>query len=134
MNVLLKKQCDTDKDNILVVSAAGLSHGVTGIVASQMVKLYGKPVILFIEDKEKGEATGACRSIDGFDIVSALDKTKDLLDKNIDDIDININETDEYIEINVSKTRKSLYSIISNNTDINITYKGIKEDKKIIKG
>ena len=51
-NVLLKKQCDTDKDNILVVSAAGLSHGVTGIVASQMVKLYGKPVILFIEDKE----------------------------------------------------------------------------------
>lgn len=80
-NVLLKKQCDTDKDNILVVSAAGLSHGVTGIVASQMVKLYGKPVILFIEDKEKGEATGACRSIDGFDIVSALDKTKDLLVK-----------------------------------------------------
>lgn len=80
-NVLLKKQCDTDKDNILVVSAAGLSHGVTGIVASQMVKLYAKPVILFIEDKEKGEATGACRSIDGFDIVSALDKTKDLLVK-----------------------------------------------------
>ncbi len=80
-NILLKQQCDTDKDNILVVSAAGLSHGVTGIVASQMVKLYGKPVILFIEDKQKGEATGACRSIDGFDIVAALDKTKDLLVK-----------------------------------------------------
>ena len=80
-NILLKQQCDTENDNILVVSAAGLSHGVTGIVASQMVKLYGKPVILFIEDKEKGEATGACRSIDGFDMVSALDKTKDLLIK-----------------------------------------------------
>lgn len=80
-NILLKQQCDIEKDNILVVSAGNLAHGVTGIVASQMVKLYGKPVILFIEDKQKGEATGACRSIDGFDIVSALDKTKDLLVK-----------------------------------------------------
>ncbi len=80
-NILLKQQCDIEKDNILVVSAGNLAHGVTGIVASQMVKLYGKPVILFIEDKQKGEATGACRSIDGFDIVSALDKTKDLLIK-----------------------------------------------------
>ena len=80
-NILLKQQCDIENDNILVVSADNLAHGVTGIVASQMVKLYGKPVILFIEDKQKGEATGACRSIDGFDMVAALDKTKDLLIK-----------------------------------------------------
>lgn len=80
-NILLKQQCDIENDNILVVSAKNLMHGVTGIVASQMVKLYGKPVILFIEDLQKGEATGACRSIDGFDIVAALDKTKDLLVK-----------------------------------------------------
>ena len=80
-DVLLKQQCDIEKDNIFVVSAKDLSHGVTGIVASQMVKVYGKPVILFIEDKEKAEATGACRSIDGFDIIAALDKTKDLLIK-----------------------------------------------------
>ena len=78
---MLKQQCDIEKDNIFVVSAKDLTHGVTGIVASQMVKTYGKPVILFIEDKEKAEATGACRSIDGFDIISALDKTKDLLIK-----------------------------------------------------
>ena len=80
-NILLKQQCDVEKDNILVVSASNLCHGVTGIVASQMVKMYGKPVILFIEDTQKKEATGACRSIDGFDMVSALDKTKDLLVK-----------------------------------------------------
>lgn len=80
-NILLKQQCDIENDNILVVSAGNLSHGVTGIVASQMVKMYGKPVILFIEDTQKKEATGACRSIDGFDMVSALDKTKDLLIK-----------------------------------------------------
>ena len=80
-DILLKQQCDIEKDNIFVVSAKDLSHGVTGIVASQMVKTYGKPVILFIEDKEKSEATGACRSIDGFDMIYALDKTKDLLIK-----------------------------------------------------
>lgn len=100
-NILLKQQCDIENDNILVVSASNLSHGVTGIVASQMVKLYGKPVILFIEDKQKGEATGACRSIDGFDIVSALDKTKDLLIKfgghhQAAGLTINIDKIDEF--------------------------------------
>jgi len=80
-NILLQEQCDVEKDNILVVSAKNLKHGVTGIVASQIVKLYSKPVILFIEDSNTQEATGACRSIDGFDMVSALDKTKDLLVK-----------------------------------------------------
>lgn len=79
--ILLEQQCDIENDNIFVVSANNLAHGVTGIVASHMVKLYSKPVILFIEDNQKGEATGACRSIDGFDIISALDKTKDLLVK-----------------------------------------------------
>ena len=62
-------------------------------------------------------------------------KVNNLLNKNISDIDsININETDDYIEIIVSKTRKSLYSIITNSTEINISYKGVKENKKIIKG
>ncbi len=80
-DILLKEQCDIEKDNIFVVLAKDLPHGVTGIVASKIMKLYSKPVILFIEDKGTGEATGSCRSIDGFDIVSALDKTKDLLVK-----------------------------------------------------
>lgn len=62
-------------------------------------------------------------------------KVNKLLNKNIKDIDdIVINETDEYIEIKVSKTRKSLFSIITKDNDITITYKGIKESKKIIKG
>ncbi|MBR3627344.1 MAG: single-stranded-DNA-specific exonuclease RecJ [Elusimicrobia bacterium] len=100
-NILLKQQCDLENDNILVVSASNLSHGVTGIVASQMVKMYGKPVILFIEDTQKNEATGACRSIDGFDMVSALDKTKDLLIKfgghnQAAGLTIEINKLDEF--------------------------------------
>ena len=61
-------------------------------------------------------------------------KINKLLNKNIKDIDdIIINETDEYIEIKVSKIRKSLFSIITKDNQINITYKGIKESKKIIK-
>jgi len=62
-------------------------------------------------------------------------KVTKLLNKNIKNIeDININNNLEYVEINVSKTRKSLYSIISHDTDINITYIGYKDSKKIIKG
>ena len=80
-DILLQEQCDVEKDNIFVVLAKDLPHGVTGIVASKIMKLYSKPVILFIEDKGTDEATGSCRSIDGFDIVSALDKTKDILVK-----------------------------------------------------
>ncbi len=76
---ILHKQCDIENDKILVVTADGLSHGVTGIVASQFVKLYSKPTILLISDGTY--AVGACRSIEGFDIVNALEKTKDLLVK-----------------------------------------------------
>jgi single-stranded-DNA-specific exonuclease len=76
---IINQQCDIEKDKILVVLAEGLCHGVTGIVASQFVKLYSKPTILLISDGQY--AVGACRSIEGFDIVSALEKTKDLLVK-----------------------------------------------------
>ncbi|MBR6690148.1 MAG: pilus assembly protein [Bacilli bacterium] len=65
---------------------------------------------------------------------SNKEKTINLLKDNLDDIDIEINDTDEYVEISVLKKYKSLYTIISNNQDIKVTYKGIKETKKIIKG
>lgn len=72
-----KQQCNPETDKIFVVSATGISHGVTGIIASQFVKAYSKPTILMISDGTT--AVGACRSIDGFDIVTALEQTKDLL-------------------------------------------------------
>ncbi|MGE4385362.1 MAG: single-stranded-DNA-specific exonuclease RecJ [Endomicrobiaceae bacterium] len=75
----LKQQCDVEKDKIFIVVADNLPHGVTGIAASQIAKMYSRPTILFISDGQ--HAVGACRSIEGFDIVSALDKTKDLLIK-----------------------------------------------------
>ena len=72
--------------------------------------------------------------LENIDDEDVLNKTKELLNKNIKDMKIDIKETDEYIKINVSKKRKSLYSIITHDTNINITYKGIKENKEIIKG
>ncbi|MCL2485722.1 MAG: single-stranded-DNA-specific exonuclease RecJ [Endomicrobia bacterium] len=76
---LLKEQCDLEKDKIFIVKASNLEHGVTGIVASQMVKSYFKPVFLIITDGV--EATGAARSVDSFDIVAALESVKDILIK-----------------------------------------------------
>ncbi|MFH1368716.1 MAG: single-stranded-DNA-specific exonuclease RecJ [Elusimicrobiota bacterium] len=76
---LMLEQCDVEKDRIFVVTASGVEHGVTGIIASQLARQYSRPVILLI--LEDGEAMGAARSIEGFDIVAALDKTRDLLVK-----------------------------------------------------
>ncbi len=76
---LLPKQCDVENDKVFVIVADNLSHGVTGIVAAQIVKKYSKPAVLFISNGK--EAVGACRSIEGFDMISALEQTKDLLVK-----------------------------------------------------
>ena len=57
------------------------------------------------------------------------DKTIDLLEDNLDGVDIKINDSDDYVEITVKKSYKGLYK-----EEINITYKGIKETKEIIKG
>lgn len=62
-------------------------------------------------------------------------KVSKLLNKNIKDIDkLTIKEENDYVEIKVSKVRKSIYSIITNNIEINVNYKGYKESKRIIKG
>jgi single-stranded-DNA-specific exonuclease len=78
-NYLLNEQCNPERDKVLIVKASHLDHGVTGIVASQMVKTYAKPVFLFISDGE--EASGAVRSVEGFDVVTALESVKDILIK-----------------------------------------------------
>jgi single-stranded-DNA-specific exonuclease len=76
---LLKEQCDVENDKVLIVKALNLHHGVTGIIASQMVKTYSKPVFLFITDGK--EAMGTARSMEDFDVVAALESVKDILIK-----------------------------------------------------
>ncbi|MDR2192383.1 MAG: single-stranded-DNA-specific exonuclease RecJ [Endomicrobium sp.] len=78
-SVLLKEQCDLENDKVLIVRASNLEHGVTGIVASQMVKTYGRPAFLLITDGN--EATGAVRSVSCFDIIDSLESVKDILIK-----------------------------------------------------
>ncbi len=61
----------------IVLSDARWHHGVLGIVASKILDRYGRPVVLLREDA--GEATGSCRSLDGFPIVTALSQLSHLL-------------------------------------------------------
>ena len=75
----LPNQCDVEHDKILFITAEGIEHGVTGIVASKLVKKYNKPVVLLIIEED--EAIGACRSIDRFNILSVLEKCDDILVK-----------------------------------------------------
>ena len=61
------------------------------------------------------------------------EKTIKLLEKNLDNIEIDIIDDADYVEIIVSKKYKGIYNVIYDN-EINITYKGNKETKEIIKG
>lgn len=72
--------------------------------------------------------------IKNIDNAEIKEKTTKLLQSNLDDIDIKLTDTNEFIKITVIKEYKGLYTIVSNNQKISITYKGLKQSKKIIKG
>ena len=72
--------------------------------------------------------------LDNIDKQDVKDNTILLLNKNIDNIKIKIDENDEYIIINIRKDRKGINNILKLNNEINITYKGNKINKDIIKG
>jgi single-stranded-DNA-specific exonuclease len=76
---LLEEQCDLEKDKIFIVTATGIEHGVTGIIASQIMRQYRRPTVLLII--EGNEAMGAARSVEGFDMVAALGTMSDILIK-----------------------------------------------------
>ena len=76
---MLKSQCDLEKDKIFVVTVSGIEHGVTGIIASQIMRKYRRPTVLLIV--EGGEAMGAARSFEGFDILGAISKLAGMLVK-----------------------------------------------------
>jgi single-stranded-DNA-specific exonuclease len=64
---------------ILIVGEEGFHHGVIGIVASKILDRYYKPTIIMEIKKDEGVATASCRSIEGFNIIEALNNFSDLL-------------------------------------------------------
>ena len=55
---------------IIVVGKENWHHGVIGIVSSKITEMYYKPSILVCFDEEEGKGSG--RSVDGFDLHTAL--------------------------------------------------------------
>lgn len=64
---------------ILVIGGEMWHQGVVGIVASRLSEKYCKPAILV--SFEDGMGHGSCRSVDGFNIFSALSHCDELLEK-----------------------------------------------------
>ncbi|WP_085523255.1 single-stranded-DNA-specific exonuclease RecJ [Tuberibacillus sp. Marseille-P3662] len=65
--------------DILIVAKEQWNAGVIGITASRLVEKFYRPTIVFGIDPDTGEAKGSARSIEGFDIFSALSQSRDLL-------------------------------------------------------
>lgn len=64
---------------VLIVGEEGFHHGVIGIVASKILDRYYKPTIIMEIKKDEEIATASCRSIEGFNIIEALNNFSDLL-------------------------------------------------------
>ncbi len=65
---------------VIVVAGEGWHPGVVGIVASRLVERHERPAIVLAVDAE-GRAKGSGRSIEGFDLLAALDSCADQLDR-----------------------------------------------------
>lgn len=85
-NILSKVEAEVDKKKLfqessIVVSGDGFHSGVIGIVASKIVDKYYKPTVILDIKREENIAVGSCRSIEGFNIVQALNSMKELFIK-----------------------------------------------------
>ncbi len=63
----------------IVVSGEGWHPGVVGIVASRLVERHERPAIVLAVEGDRAKGSG--RSIDGFDLLAALDSCADQLDR-----------------------------------------------------
>ncbi len=74
------KEFDPARDAAIVVSGRGWHQGVLGIVASRIVRKYYRPAIVIAID-ESGVGKGSGRSIEGLNLVKALDRCAEHLEK-----------------------------------------------------
>ncbi|MBX7245692.1 MAG: single-stranded-DNA-specific exonuclease RecJ [Candidatus Sumerlaeaceae bacterium] len=73
----IAEQVDLDRERVIVVSGRDWHVGVIGIVASRIMEVYDRPVIIISE--HDGGAKGSARSIKGFNIHDALNACSDHL-------------------------------------------------------
>jgi single-stranded-DNA-specific exonuclease len=76
----IDSQFDEARDAAIVVGERSWHPGVLGIVASRLVRKYHRPAIVIGFD-ENGLGKGSGRSIDGLNLVEALNRCADNLDK-----------------------------------------------------
>jgi len=76
----IDNQFDATRDAAIVTGARGWHPGVLGIVASRIVRKYHRPAIVIGFD-ENGVGKGSGRSIEGLNLVQALSRCADRLDK-----------------------------------------------------
>jgi single-stranded-DNA-specific exonuclease len=76
----IAKEFDPSRDAALVVSERGWHAGVLGIVASRIARKYHRPAIVIGVD-ESGVGKGSGRSIEGLNLVQALNRCADKLEK-----------------------------------------------------
>lgn len=78
-NAILEKHNErlNDKKSIVIYNK-DWHKGIIGIVASRLTELYYKPAVVLT--LSNGLATGSSRSVQGFDVYSAIDAQRDLLE------------------------------------------------------
>ncbi|HWY50090.1 MAG TPA: single-stranded-DNA-specific exonuclease RecJ [Chthoniobacterales bacterium] len=76
----ITKEFESSRDAAIVVSDRGWHPGVLGIVASRIAHKYHRPTIVIGID-ENGVGKGSGRSIEGFNLVQALTRCADKIDK-----------------------------------------------------
>jgi len=67
-----------ETENVTIVYNPTWNKGVVGIVASRLVEAYYKPTVVLT--KSNGFITGSARSVQGFDLYSAIESCADLLE------------------------------------------------------
>ncbi len=77
---LAETEGSCDEYNVIVASGRGWHTGIIGIVASRLLDIYHKPVIVLSID-EHGMAHGSARSIENFFMFDALSSCGGLLEK-----------------------------------------------------
>ncbi|WP_410207599.1 single-stranded-DNA-specific exonuclease RecJ [Fusobacterium sp.] len=69
------------ENSVIIVAKEKFHHGVIGIVASKILDRYYKPTIVMEIKKNEGVAVASCRSIEGFNMIEAIDRFGDLLER-----------------------------------------------------